>query len=235
MFTKSEKYYDAIYETMGKDYAAEAETVHGFIQKHKRTVGNSLLDVACGTATHAATLKRYYKYEGVDLDPAMVKIARTKFPKLKFHQGDMMDFDLGKKFDALICLFSSIGYAKTRPALAKALKTMTRHLLRGGALLIEPWFSPDEWKSASVRAQYAEKPDFKIARMSYTGRRGNISLLDFHYTIGDRQGVRTFVERHEMGLFTHEEYIRAFETAGLKTIHHKKGLDGRGLYIGRKI
>lgn len=234
MFTKSEKYYDVLYEALGKDYAAEAEAAHKVIQKYKRTIKNSLLDVACGTGAHAGTLKKYYKYEGLDLDPAMLKIARAKFPKLKFHRGSMDTFDLGKRFDAVVCLFSSIGYMKTQPAMNKAVKTMARHLQPGGALLIEPWFSPDEWKTPSARILHVDDPEFKIARISYTRRKGRISLLDFHYMVGDKSGVKTFVERHEMGLFTHEEYMGAFESAGLKTAYNKKGLSGRGLYIGVK-
>jgi hypothetical protein len=52
--------------------------------------------------------------------------------------------------------------------------------------------------------------------------------------VGDKSGVKTFVERHEMGLFTNEEYMEAFESAGLKTVYNKKGLNGRGLYLGVK-
>ena len=37
-----------------------------------------------------------------------------------------------------------------------------------------------------------------------------------------------------MGLFTHKDYLEAFHSAGLKVVYDKKGLDGRGLYIGKK-
>lgn len=234
MFIKSERYYDVLYETLGKDYTTEAEAAHKFIQRYKLALGNSLLDVACGTGAHAATLGTYYKYEGLDIDPAMLKIARTKYPKMKFHQGDMISFDLGKRYDAVICLFSSIGYVRTRYLLGKAIKTMVRHLLPGGTLLVEPWFSPEEWKIGRIRSLQVDKPDLKIARMSFTGKKGSTSLLEFHYMVGAEKGIEYFVENHNMGLFAQEDYIKAFELAGLKTIYNKKGLSGRGLYIGVK-
>src|SRR5215831_11381251 len=106
MFSTSEKYYDAIYGAIGKNYLAEANKTHTFIQKYKRTNGNSLLDVACGTGAHAGPLSKYYQVEGLDLDADMLKVARKKYPKLRFHQGDMVNFDLGRRFDVITCLFS---------------------------------------------------------------------------------------------------------------------------------
>ena len=70
--------------------------------------------------------------------------------------------------------------------------------------------------------------------MSHSGQSGKISLLKFEYLFGTSKGIEHQVEIHEMGLFTNEEYLYAFKVAGLKVIHDKKGLDGRGLYIGKK-
>jgi hypothetical protein len=48
------------------------------------------------------------------------------------------------------------------------------------------------------------------------------------------QGVEYFTERHELGLFIHEEYMEAFHKTGLEVTHDPEGLDGRGLYLGMK-
>lgn len=234
MFSKSAQYYDDIYGSVDKDYPAEADKIHQFIQKHKHTKGKTLLDVACGTGVHAGLLSKYYQVEGLDLDANMLKAARKKYPNIHFHQGSMISFDVEHQFDAVTCLFSSIGYVKTKTNLRKAIKTMGRHLLPGGVLLVEPWFTPEQWNRGHVHTVQVEKPGLKIVRMSYSGQRGKVSVLEFQYLIGTSRGIEHQAEIHELGLFLHEEYMDAFQSAGLEVIHDKKGLDGRGLYIGRK-
>jgi ubiquinone/menaquinone biosynthesis C-methylase UbiE len=234
MFSKSAQYYDEIYASIDKDYAAEASKAHKIIQKYKRAKGKALLDVACGTGFHAGLLNKYYQVEGVDLDPEMLAVAKQKHPKITFHQGDMTDFDLRRQFDAIVCLFSSIGYVKTKLRLQKAIRNMVKHLLPGGVLLIEPWFTSKQWHSGRAFMTQVNKPDLKIVRMSYSGRKGKISTIEFQYLIGTAKGIEHSAEIHELGLFTHTEYMDAFKAAGLNVTHDPEGLDGRGLYIGTK-
>ncbi len=234
MFSKSAQYYDEIYASVEKDYAGEAAKTRKIVQTCKQTKGRSLLDVACGTGHHAGYLSRYYQVEGLDLDAGLLAVARKKHPKIRFHQGDMLNFDLGHQFDAVVCLFSSIGYVKTIPRLQRAVKTMTRHLLPGGVLVIEPWFTPRQWHPGRTYVTQVSKPDLKIVRMSLSKQRGKLSLIEFQYMIGTPKGIEHSVEIHELGLFTHQEYLDAFKIAGLNMTHDPEGLDGRGLYIGVK-
>lgn len=234
MFSKSAEFYDAIYAAVGKDYLAEAEKAYKFIQTHKKSEGDRLLDVACGTGLHANLLSQFYKVEGLDLDAKMLSVARRKYPAIRFHHGDMLDFELKRQFDAIVCLFSSIGYVKTKPRLQKTIKNMTRHLVPGGVLLIEPWFAPEQWNVGCNFLTTVNQPDLKIVRMSRSTRRGKVSVLEFQYLIGTSKGIEHGLEVHEMGLFTHEEYLGAFQAAGLKVVHDVEGLDGRGIYIGMK-
>lgn len=234
MFSKSAKFYNAIYASMGKDHVAEAEKVHQIIQQHKRTPGNTLLEAACGTGLHAVVLQKYYQVEGLDLDAEMLAVARQNYPDIPFHQADMADFNLDKRFDVITCLFSSIGYVKTKARLEQAVQTMARYLLPGGLLIVEPWFTPGQWTTGRVSALFVDQPDLKICRMNISEAEGNLSFFTFHYLVATPQGVEHFTERHELGLFTHEEYLNAFQKARLEIIHDPEGLDGRGLYIGLK-
>ncbi|HLO15491.1 MAG TPA: class I SAM-dependent methyltransferase [Anaerolineales bacterium] len=232
MFSKSAQYYDEIYASVDKDYAAEVSKLQNFIQKYKKSPGKSLLDVACGTGIHASFLSKHYQVEGLDLDTKMLAIAKKKHPKIRFHQGDMTNFNLNRQFDVIVCLFSSIGYVKTKSRLQKAIKNMSKHLLPGGVLLVEPWFTPEQWHPGRASMTQVNKPDLKIVRMSYSRQRGKMSFIDFEYLIGTSKGIEHYTEVHELGLFTHKEYMDAFQAAGLNLTHDPEGLDGRGLYIG---
>src|SRR5579864_4127454 len=233
MFTKSEAFYDAIYGTM-KDYARESQLIHELIQHYKLAPGNALLDIACGTGRHISFLQQHYTVEGLDLDQHMLEIARQRNPGVTFHQADMVDFALGRRFDAIVCLFSSIGYVKTVPRLNQALQTMRRHLNPGGVLLIEPWLTPQRIKPGHIGSVFVDQPDLKIARMNLAIVEDNVTIMNFHYLVATPQGIDYFTERHEMGLFTHEQYLAAFNASSLEVVFDPdpQKLMGRGLYIG---
>src|ERR1700752_3758863 len=129
MFSKSAAIYDAIYAARGKDYVRESETVHAFIRQHKRSSGSLLLDVGCGTGAHIRHLRRYgYDVTGLDLDLNILAVAHQNFPDVVFHKGDMADFWIDHRFDAIVCLFSSIGYVKTGERLRQTVLNFARHL-----------------------------------------------------------------------------------------------------------
>ncbi len=230
MFSKSQQYYDAIYS--GKDYAQEAASVKRLIAEHKRSDGNALLDVACGTGGHVPYLRDDFAYEGLDLDPEMLTLARERFPDVPFHLGDMVDFQLGRQFDVVTCLYSSIDYTKTEQRLRQAIATMAGHLRPGGVLLVGAFLSPQDWTPGYLHAMFVDQPDLKLARMAISGVEGNVAILDFHYLVATPEGIEHFTERHELGLFTEEEYLAAFLQAGLEARLDREWLGGRGMYIG---
>src|SRR5512135_455420 len=102
MFTKSAEFYDALYHF--KDYSATSMQLHALIQQYNPGA-KTLLDVACGTGRHLEHLQKYYQVEGLDLSPEMLVIARGRCPEVPLHQGNMVDFRLGRTFDVVTCLF----------------------------------------------------------------------------------------------------------------------------------
>ncbi|HEY9793474.1 MAG TPA: class I SAM-dependent methyltransferase [Candidatus Obscuribacterales bacterium] len=233
MFDKSAQLYDLFYA--GKDYAGEAQKLQAIIRERKRSEGSAMLDVACGTGGHAEFFKRLYELDGLDLDKQLLERARDRHPEIELHQGDMIDFQLSKRFDVIVCLFSAIGYVRTADNLHRAIANMCGHLKPGGVLIVEPWFDADTYYPGMAHAAFVDTPSLKACRMNVSRIEGGLSIIEFHYLVAaENETVSHFTERHELGLFSKDEHIQAFRKAGLEVSYDQAGLTGRGLYIGVK-
>lgn len=231
MFTKSAKFYDALYTGL-KDYRAEAEKVHLLIQQYQRTDGNRLLDVACGTGEHDLYLHQHYQITGLDLDAVLLDIARKKVSKAEYIQHDMRDFDLGEQFDAVICLFGSIAYLQTVEAMTQTLHNFYRHTKPGGVVVVEPFVTQEQLRPGHVALNTGESPDMKISRMGQLSLNGSLATLHFHFLVGTSEGISYFTEDHYLGVFKQSDYAEAMQNAGYQMHYDEQGLMGRGLYVG---
>jgi SAM-dependent methyltransferase len=103
--------------------------------------GAVVLDLACGTGSHAVELaSRGYSVVGFDLSLAMLARAsdeaQERGQKLNFLQGDMREMAFEEMFDGIYCWSTSFGYfdeEKNADVLARA----HRALRHGGMLLID--------------------------------------------------------------------------------------------------
>jgi ubiquinone/menaquinone biosynthesis C-methylase UbiE len=232
VFTRSARFYDALYSW--KDYPGETAKLVALIRERNPNA-RTLLDVACGTGKHLELLQEHFEVEGVDLDPDMLSIARKRLPGVPLHHGDMRELDLGRTFDVVTCLFSSIAYTRTVAELSRAIMNMARHLRAGGVHIVEPFFAPEQWQPGHPWALFVDEPDLKIARMDVAWPLENsITTIEFHYLVATPEGVEHMTERHDVALFTEEELRRAFHDAGLEPEIDPEGLMGRGLYIAAK-
>ena len=68
--------------------------------------------------------------------------------------------------------------------LRTAIGQMAAHVSPGGLLVVEPWFHPEGWIDGLVMAESATTEDLAIARLSHSGREGDISHFDFYWTVG---------------------------------------------------
>jgi SAM-dependent methyltransferase len=234
MFSRSAAYYDLIYSSF-KDYAAEADRIAALIRE-RLPAAHSILDIACGTGEHARQLaqRHGFQVEGLELEPTLVEIARTKLPAAAVHEGDMTSFDLRRRYQVVTCLFSSIGYAKNLDNVRRTLTCMRAHTEDGGIIIVEPWFTPAAFRHGNIHVITAEGPDVTVTRMIRSSVEGNISRLEAEYLIGRATGIEHRSELHELGLFTVDEMLACFDAAALHVEYDPEGFIGRGVYIARR-
>ena len=218
MYDKSARIYDLLYVGSGiKDYPAEAADLHRIIQDAS-PAAQTLLDVACGTGAHLVEMQRWYAVEGVDLSPAMLAVARTRLPGIPLQEADMRTLDLGRTFDAVTCLFSSIGYMADLAELRAAIARLAAHVAPGGVLIIDGWVRPDHWRDnfRPDQPDVASDDEVTVVRMSFSRRDGNITELEMHHLVQTDAGIEYFMEPHRLRLTETDDYVSAVTDAGLE-------------------
>lgn len=222
--------YDLIYTFI--DYAGGAERLHDVLRAEGVADGGRFLEVACGTGSYLVELRRFYEVEGLDVSEEMLAIARRKLPEVAFRRADMSAFAVERTFDAVGCLFSSIGYLKTEAELDGAARCFAAALRPGGVLLVQPWIFPDRWRNGEPHVQTYDSDDLKLVRANVAKCEGDLSILDFHWLVVPRGGeVEHFTERHLTRMWTRERMERAFADAGFDVRYEE---EGRGLFVGRR-
>ena len=226
--------WDLIYrEGRGKDYRAEADLVAKII-RDRRPDAASLLDVGCGTGEHLTALSGLFDHvEGVDLSESMISVARAKLPGVPLHVGDMRDFDLRRTYDAVVSLYTVVGYLPSLEALGAAVGRMVGHLAPGGVLIVEPWWFAERFIDGYIAGDVVRGEGCTVSRVSRTRRREDRAHMDIHYVVADRHGVEHFTETHVFGLWTREEYVQAFEEAGC-AVEYVEDTLYCGMFVGRR-
>lgn len=97
-----------------------------------------VLELGCGTGRISAAIARTgIAVEGLDLSPAMLDQARSNYPDLIWHLGDMCAFDLGRVFDLVILPFRGLQEITDAKDQRRALERAFAHLKPGGALALD--------------------------------------------------------------------------------------------------
>ena len=235
VYEKSARIYDLLYTGTGiKNYPAEAADLHQIINDACQSA-RTLLDVACGTGAHLAELRQWYAVEGSDISQAMLEVAARRLPGVPLHLADMRKLDLGRTFDAVICLFSSIGYITDPSELPSTVARLAAHVRPGGILILDGWIRPEEW-SDEYRGgpDIASDSEMTVVRLALSRRVGRVTELDMHHLVRSESGIEYFVENHRLALTSTEDYVSAVESAGLNARVVPNFMPGRDRIIGTR-
>jgi SAM-dependent methyltransferase len=231
-------WYDALYESLGKDHATEARALLERITGQLGRTPASWLDVACGTGQHlAAVADEVDEVVGVDLSEAMLDVARARLGgRVDLRVADQRDLDLGRSFDVVSSLFSSIGYARDLDELDATVAALARHVAPGGVLVIEPWVDPADWEDGRTQVVDVEEDDRRAVRVITSRRDGDVSVLEVAVVSAAAGRLTVDREEHRMLLVARERLLAAVRAAGLEPTWDDpapgEGPSGRGLVLG---
>ncbi|MFI6033549.1 class I SAM-dependent DNA methyltransferase [Streptomyces sp. NPDC051315] len=221
--------YDRVYCAL-YDYAEHAELIGDLARRHVSDPV-TLLDVGCGTGEHLRYLAKQFSVTGVDLSGSMVRVARRKLGNVAVHQADMRKFDLGRTFDVVCSMYSSIGYLGGPEELRAAISRMAAHVAPGGVLIVEPWILRERWNGGVLAHATVEHEGVTISRMGHWRTEGARSQVDMHYLVSEPDGVRHFVDHQDLALYSLEEYKNAFALAGFQASLLPAGRADRGVFV----
>ena len=243
LYKKYAKYYDKIYSK--KKYDEEVAFIKSIISKFK-IKGKNLLDMACGTGTHAKIFADSgFNVTGVDINLEMLKIAKQKASNAKFLEGSMQTFKSKEKFDIITCLFTAINYNKNISELETTIKNFYNLLNKGGILIFDLGLvkGQEEKKERVFIDTYSEK-DLQIARIGqWNPPRYNLEIYNANFLmlIKDKGKIDFEIDEHELGIFSVEDVksimansgflIKIFDNFTLKNYTKKSK---RPIFVGIK-
>lgn len=165
--------YDIFY--LDKEYKKEVLFVHQCLKKYGINPTKKILEIACGTGSHAFELEQLgYNIIATDYSEDMIKCAQKKAKKISssinFQVQDMRNLDIPERsFDAVLCLFDSIGYVITNDALKQVFQNAHQHLREGGLFIFEFWHASAMLKYYDpLRVRRWKTTDGEITRISET-------------------------------------------------------------------
>lgn len=183
--------------------------------------GLHVLDMGCGAGRHAASLAALgFRVDGLDLSANSIKAARDQYAHvqgLSFYEGDMRALPRlfqDQSFDAVLSLFTSLGYFEDPTGLTQTLRGVDRVLKPGGVFVLD-FLNPEQVQRTLVsRETKSMGPyDFQIDRRIH----GGWIEKSIRYTDVDG-GARHHVER--VRALGPEHWKEHFEELGWETVAH---------------
>lgn len=191
------KLYDVFYAE--KPYKEEAAFVHSCIQDYSIGTTNTILELACGTGSHAFALESLgYKITACDYSADMLACAmekaRRRNSSVDFRLQDMREWEnAGGPYDAMICLFDSIGYVATNSGLLKVFQGVFQNLRPKGLFIFEFWHAAAMIKGYSpLRVRKWDVPEGEILRISETELDVVYQLAKVNYSVYELRKDSTY-------------------------------------------
>jgi predicted TPR repeat methyltransferase len=127
------------YDSAMDDPTPRGARVLGVIERYCPDV-TSILELGCGTGSildQLSSLPTSPSLTGMDRSPEMLAVASSKVPEARLFLGDMAAFQLGERFDVVVCVFDTINHLPTFEAWQSMFDAVHEHLVDGGLFVFD--------------------------------------------------------------------------------------------------
>lgn len=214
-FSSIARYYDAMYVDP-EAYREEAAQIIELCERYGRPQSRTLLDIACGTGEQSLHLSRRFSVTGLDLSPEMLQAARAKLPEASFLEGDMFRFQLDRRFDIVLNLYGSIGFASDTGELSAGIRRAWEHLEPGGLFLLTPWDTQETFQEKILTGS-GLRGGIHFCRMEAVRRVSPRKVqVDMRHLVGQDGEITALRHQQSITLFSETEYRSALAEAGFR-------------------
>lgn len=229
-YDKIAPYYDKL--THKKNYENDVALIKQIIKEYELNV-KKILDIGCGTGTHAKLLtEEGFIVTGIDKSRKIIEQAVKKVPKSRFIAKDMLKINLNEEFDLVICMYGTIHYLNSKRKIRKAFKKFRKHLRKGGAVIIELGLIKDNFNPDKTDMSSFDSGEVEGSMIREYEDRGNEVLFSYNVNIKDHDKIIRAVDTRKAPLLSFGAWKELLKEAGFKLImeNNKK----KSILIGLK-
>ena len=233
LFDRIAAYYDVLHDDV--DYAGECTLLETVFSRFMPRRPASLLDLGCGTGNHALILaRREYQVTGIDASAAMLRVARAKVRGRRnpaFLREDMRSFELGRRFDAAVCMDGSFTHLLTERDLLAHLRAVRRHLNPDGVYAFE--FAQALRKETEGPGWIHHEGATEILwlyDLAFDRRRHLLTAKNRFFAFEGHRVARTFVNTYSTRVLSVPDLRRLLARAGMHLVAIYSTEEGSGLH-----
>jgi SAM-dependent methyltransferase len=237
LFDRLAEYYDVLHDDV--DYAAECSLLETVFTRFLPRPPGSVIDLGCGTGSHAMILaKRGYRVTGIDASAAMLRAARAKARNRRnpaFLRADMRSFELGRTFDAAVCMDGAFTHLLTDRDLLAHLRRVRRHLCPDGVYAFE--FAQSLTRETEGPGWIYHAGPTRIVwlyDLAFDPRRQLLTAENRFFAFEGDRVRRTFVNTYSTRVLSVPVLRNLLGRAGMRLVRVYSTEEGSGLYPPRR-
>lgn len=201
-----------------------ATEVDFVLSQTRLTTDERILDIGCGPGRHSIELaQRGYQAVGIDTSTAMIEAATERAAQAgvqpKFWQISAEKFSTAKKFEAAICLFTTLGQINTNDKKSQSkpdhplLHQVAKVLVPGGTFTLE--VPQKGWVINNLKKtdRFGDDLQYTDIRRTYDSE---YSMVTETFTLVSPEGTREYLLRYH--LYTLQQVRAMLENAGFEII-----------------